>query len=178
MWELISFGRVICNTFPYKLSSGFFYNLKCFSTECNSLGRACMSHIINIQQVSSKGGHIKDILELTMLHSDWAPSFYWNMGMISHVNVRPLWHCEAKEGLFGGNHVVGSSRINYVCCRLCKDSFQRMTPFIIFYLWFLIGILCSLWEINVMLLEKRWHLINMLLHTIIFNIVTLFTIGT
>ena len=56
----------------------------------NSLGRACMSHLINRQQICCKRGHIEYILELTMLDFNRTSPNIWYLRVISQMNLGPL----------------------------------------------------------------------------------------
>ena len=112
MRELISlWGMVSKLPFRYEISSSFFYDFNWVKIECKSLGRACMGHMINIQQICCKRGNIENIFELTMMDFNRTSPNRWDLGVISYMNARSSWYSESGEGFLGGNHVVGCSII-------------------------------------------------------------------
>ena len=74
-------------------------------------------------------GIIENILELTMLDFNGAYYFCWDLRVITHMNNRPSCEEESGEGILGGNHVVGCSRINQVRFRPREERFQGMPTY-------------------------------------------------
>ena len=61
---------------------------------------------------------------------------------------------------------------------MSKDNLQGMEPLMIFYLWFSIGHVFSIWDRNVVLFKEGGQLVDLLLHTMVFRMINPHTIGT
>ena len=154
MGKLICLGGMIRKPFRYEISSRWFSDFYHVKFKCNSLGRACMSHLINRKFICYKRGHIEYILEVTMLNFNRTSPNSWDLRVISHINSRSSWEIQSGEGFPKGNHVVGCSIIYQMSLRLSEACLQGMAPLMIFCRLSNIRILCSLWKGNIFLFKE------------------------
>ena len=68
-----------------------------------------MCDLVNIQHVCYQGGNIENILETSMLNFNGTFPNSWDLSIISHMNDQSSREIHMSEGLFGGNHMIGSS---------------------------------------------------------------------
>jgi len=105
-------------------------------------------------------------------------AFKNDMRIISHVDGNDFVSVQGWEGFFSFHHMIRSSRVYEKCCGLRNSFHEGMSSFLLDVPIMIISLSNTLWNIDIVPLEEKIHLIKKFLHTGMFMVKSLPTIGT